>query len=112
MLTVIYSLIDVLIVLLLIYLFRKFVNPVRSVEATVVGKVNESSETVKKSRNIFSFEERTTSSGYEFCSITFELENGKKLEFHVCDENAEIDVMDKGILTYKGKDFLAFEKYR
>ena len=112
MLTVIYSLIDLLIVLLLIYLFRRFFNQVHSVEATVVGRLDESSETIKKSRSIFTSEEKTTSSGYTFCLITFELENGKKLEFHVYDENAEIEVMDKGILTYKGKEFLAFEKYR
>ena len=32
MLTVIYSLIDILIMVLLIYLFKRYVNPVRSVE--------------------------------------------------------------------------------
>ena len=112
MLTVIYSLIDVLTVLLLIYLFRRFVNQVRSVEAMVIGKLDEVSETTKKSRRVFSSEDKTTSSGYELCLITFALENGKQLEFPVYDEFEDIDVMDKGILTYKGKNFLAFEKFR
>jgi len=85
--TFIYTLIDVMIVLLVIYLFIRFVNPVRSVEATVVGKYDETSETTKESRRSISPEEKTTRSGYVFYLITFELENGK------------------------GKNFLAFEKY-
>lgn len=113
MLTYIYSLIEILIVLLLIYLFKRYFNPVRSVKATVVGKVDECSESTKQSRGIFSSEDKTTSSGYVYYWITFELENGKILEFPVYEhEYAEIDVMDKGILTYKGKNFLSFEKDR
>ena len=110
MLTVIYSLIDVLIVVLLVYLFRKFANRVHRVEATVVRKVNESSETVKTTSGIFGSKEKTISSGYTLCLVTFELENGKELEFHIGDESEEINVMDHGILTYKKRNFLGFEK--
>ncbi len=111
MLTFIYSLIEILVVLLLIYLFKRFVNPVRSVEATVVGKMDESTETTKNSRRLFSSEDKVASSGHVYYWISFELKNGKIREFSVNDnEYAEIDVMDKGILTYKGKNFLAFDK--
>ena len=113
MLTVIYSLIDILIMVLLVYLFKRYVNPVRSVEATVVGKVDKYSETTKESLGMLSPEDRTTSSGYVSYWITFKLKNKKIREFPVNEDiYTEIEVKDKGILVYKGKNFLYFEKNR